>query len=109
MDGNFTLVTVMLSVLLFLVMFFGIAFLINMLLRTTWLMAIVYPIVVILIIDEVDFFDYFTAPTMAFLALGDKLMSLHFADILVLSSGLLGAIIAGIVIKMLRKNGYQMF
>lgn len=109
MDGNFTLVTVMLSVLIFLVMFFGIAFLLNMLLRMTWLMAFVYPIVVILIIDEVDFFAYFTAPVMAFTALGDKLMALHFADILVLSSGLLGAIIAGIVIKMLRKNGYQMF
>jgi hypothetical protein len=46
---------------------------------------------------------------MAFQALGAKLMSLHFADVLVLSSGLVGAIIAGIVIKMLRKNGYQMF
>jgi purine-cytosine permease-like protein len=109
MDGNFTLVTVMLSVLIFLVMFFGIGFLLNMLLRMTWLMAIVYPIVVILIIDEVDFFDYFTAPVMAFQALGAKLVSLHFADVLVLSSGLVGAIIAGIVIKMLRKNGYQMF
>lgn len=109
MDGNFTLVTVMLSVLIFLVMFFGIGFLLNMLLRMTWLMAIVYPIVVILIIDEVDFFDYFTSPVMAFKLLGAKLMALHFADVLVLSSGLVGAIIAGIVIKMLRKNGYQMF
>ena len=109
MDGNFSLVQLMLSVLIFLVMFFGIGFLLNMLLRMTWLMALVYPIVVILIIDEVDFFDYFASPAMAFQALGDKLVSLHIADILILSSGLLGAIIAGIVIKLLRKNGYQMF
>lgn len=109
MDGNFTLVTMMLSVLIFLVMFFGIGFLLNMLLRMTWLMAIVYPIVVILIIDEIDFFEYFTQPVMAFQALGDKLLSLHFADITILTSGLIGAIIAGIVIKLLRKNGYQMF
>ncbi|MET0786468.1 MAG: YuiB family protein [Paenisporosarcina sp.] len=109
MDGNFTLVTLMLSVLIFLVMFFGIGFLLNMLLRMTWLMAIVYPIVVILIVDEVDIFDYFTKPVVAFQALGDKLTSLHFADITILTSGLIGAIIAGIVIKLLRKNGYQMF
>lgn len=109
MEADFSLVQVMLSVLIFLVMFFGIGFLLNMLLRMTWLMAIVYPIVVILIIDEVDFFDYFTAPSIAFQALSDKLLSLHGADILILSSGLVGAIIAGFVIKALRKNGYQMF
>lgn len=109
MDGNFSLVQLMLSVLIFLVMFFGIGFLLNMLLRMTWLMALVYPIVVILIIDDIEFFDYFTSPVLAFQALGDKLVSLHIADILILSSGLLGAIISGIVIKMLRKNGYQMF
>jgi len=109
MEANFSLVQVMLSVLIFLVMFFGIGFLLNMLLRMTWLMAIVYPIVVILIIDEVDFFDYFTTPSIAFQALSDKLLSLHGADILILSSGLAGAIIAGFVIKALRKNGYQMF
>jgi purine-cytosine permease-like protein len=109
MNGNLSLVTVMLSVLIFLVMFFGIGFLLNMLLRMTWLMAIVYPIVVILIIDEIGFFDYFTTPSIAFQALLEKLMSLHGADILILSSGLAGAIIAGFVIKALRKNGYQMF
>lgn len=109
MNGNLSLVTVILSVLIFLVMFFGISFLLNMLLRKTWLMAIVYPIVVILIIDEIDFLIYFTSPSVAFQALLEKLMSLHGADILILSSGLAGAIIAGFVIKALRKNGYQMF
>ena len=109
MDAIFYLVQLMLSGLIFFVMFFGIGFLLNMLLRMTWLMAIVYPIVVILIIDEVGFFDYFTNPSYAFQALSDKLMSLQGADISILLCGLAGAIVAGFVIKALRKNGYQMF
>lgn len=107
--GDFMLVQMIISVLIFFVMFFGIAFLLNMLLRMTWFMAILYPIVVVFIIDEVAFFDYFTKPGFAFSALGDKLVSLHAADIIILSSGLVGAIAAGFVIKYLRKNGYQMF
>ncbi|TQR18373.1 YuiB family protein [Psychrobacillus vulpis] len=106
---DFMIVQMILSVLIFFVMFFGIAFLINMLLRMTWFMAMLYPIVVVLIIDEVAFFDYFTKPGMAFSALGDKIVSLHAADIIVLSSGLVGAIVAGFVMKFLRKSGYQMF
>lgn len=90
-------------------MFFGIGFLLNMLLRMTWLMAIVYPIVVILIIDEVKVFEYFTNPGYSFGLLGEKIMSLHAADIIILASGLVGAIISGFVIKLLRKQGYQMF
>ncbi|WP_144512489.1 YuiB family protein [Bacillus sp. FJAT-22090] len=106
---DFMLVQLILSVLIFFVMFFGIAFLLNMLLRMTWFMAILYPIVVVFIIDEVRFFDYFTKPGFAFSALGDKLVALHAADIIILSSGLVGAIAAGFVMKYLRKNGYQMF
>lgn len=91
------------------VMFFGIGFLLNMLLRMTWLMAIIYPIVVILIIDEVKVYEYFTNPGVSFGMLGDKILSLHTADIIILTSGLVGAIISGFVMKLLRKQGYQMF
>lgn len=80
-----------------------------MLLRMTWLMAIIYPIVVILIIDEVKVYEYFTKPGTSFSMLGDKIMSLHTADIIILTSGLVGAIISGFVMKLLRKQGYQMF
>ncbi|MFD1205435.1 YuiB family protein [Sporosarcina contaminans] len=90
-------------------MFFGIGFLLNMLLRMTWLMAILYPIVVVLIIDDVRVFEYFTKPKYAFGLLGDKIVSLHAVDIIILLSGLVGAIISGFVIKALRKQGYQMF
>lgn len=100
---------VVLSILIFIVMFFGIGFLLNMLLRMTWLMAFLYPLVVIFIIDDVPMYQYVTKPAFAFSELGTKLMSLHAVDIVILSSGLVGAIIAGIVMKILRKQGYQMF
>ncbi|WP_413378682.1 YuiB family protein [Alkalihalobacillus sp. 1P02AB] len=97
------------SMILFLVLFFGIGFLLNMVLRSTWVMAVVYPIIVILIIDNVSFFDYFTSPGIAFPALGEQFLALKMVDVLVLSSGFVGAILSGIVIKMLRVRGYQMF
>ncbi|MFC0559511.1 YuiB family protein [Halalkalibacter alkalisediminis] len=97
------------SMVLFLILFFGIGFLLNMVLRSTWIMAFAYPIIVILIVDNVRFFDYFTAPVTSFALLGADLMALHLVDILVLTCGFIGAIIAGVVIKMLRVRGYQMF
>ncbi len=107
--GTISLTHVVLSILIFIVMFFGIGFLLNMLLRMTWLMAIIYPIVVVLIIDEVKLYEYFTKPKYAFQLLGEKIMALHTVDIVILASGLVGAIISGFVIKLLRKQGYQMF
>ncbi|MBD7985604.1 YuiB family protein [Sporosarcina sp. Sa2YVA2] len=107
--GTISLTHVVLSILIFMVMFFGIGFLLNMLLRMTWLMAIIYPIVVILIIDEVRVYEYITKPGYAFGMLGDKILSLHAADIIILTAGLVGAIISGFVMKILRKQGYQMF
>jgi len=109
LGGTISLTHVVLSILIFIVMFFGIGFLLNMLLRMTWLMAIIYPIIVIFIIDEVRLYEYFTKPAYAFKLLGTKVMALHTVDIIILSSGLVGAIIAGFVIKLLRKQGYQMF
>lgn len=109
MTGGFSIIQLILSMLIFLVMFFGIGFLLNMLLRSTWFMAILYPIVVIFIVDDVSFLDYFFKAGTAFPALGHKLVSLQVADILILASGLVGAIVAGIVMKILRKMGYQMF
>lgn len=97
------------SILLFFVLFFGIGFILNMLLRMTWIMAIVYPIVAILIIDEVRFLDYFTNPGHSFHLLGEKITRLHTPDIIILISGFLGTIVAGIVMRILRKKGYRMF
>lgn len=109
MDGPVSLVQLIISVVLFFVMFFGIGFLLNMLLRMTWLMAVVYPIVVVFIVDDVSFLDYFFKPGSAFPALLDKLQALQIVDIAILSGGFVGAIVAGIVMIILRKNGYRMF
>ena len=100
---------IVISMVLFLILFFGIGFLFNMVLRSTWIMAFAYPIIVILIVDNVGFFDYFTAPTTSFSMLAADFMALQLVDILVLTFGFIGAIIAGVVIKMLRVRGYQMF
>jgi len=72
-------------------------------------MAVIFPIIAILIIDKVRFINYFTDSGNAFKDLGNRVMSLGSADVLILISGFLGAIGAGITIKLLRKNGYQMF
>ena len=106
---DISIIELVISVVLFFVMFFGIGFLLNMLLRMTWLMAVIYPIVVVFIIDEVPFLDYLFKPKAAFTALWDKLQALHVADITILSGGFAGAIVAGIVMILLRKNGYRMF
>ncbi|WP_237663184.1 YuiB family protein [Sutcliffiella horikoshii] len=101
----------LISVVLFFVLFFGIGFLLNMLLRMSWIMAIIYPLVCVWIIaqDDVRLIDYFRQPGTALSTLGSEVASLQVADITILISGFLGAICSGIVIRMLRKNGYQMF
>ena len=104
-----TIFVLPISMLLFFVLFFGIGFILNMLLRMSWIMAIIYPIVAILIIDKVRFIEYFQHAKESFSSLGNELSQLATADVLILSSGLAGAIVAGITIKVLRKKGYQMF
>ncbi|MFT4412965.1 YuiB family protein [Fredinandcohnia humi] len=97
------------SMLLFFVLFFGIGFILNMLLRMSWIMAIIYPIVALAIIQDAKFSDYFRTPGSAFSSLFESITSLALLDILVLLSGLAGAILSGVVIKMLRSKGYRMF
>lgn len=97
------------SMLIFLVMFFGIGFLLNMLLRSTWLMAFIYPLVVLIIVNQSPFGSYLTQPVLELQNLGSALINLKVVDHLVLTFGMIGSIIAGVVIKMLRVRGYQMF
>ncbi|MBO8156743.1 MAG: YuiB family protein [Bacillaceae bacterium] len=95
--------------LLFFVLFFGIAFLLNMLLRKTWVMAIFYPIVIAFIVDKFPVSQYFTNPGQAFSTLWNNLLSLHAGDIVILAFGFAGTIVSGFVIRLLRAKGYQMF
>ncbi|SFM37530.1 YuiB family protein [Salibacterium qingdaonense] len=109
MTGIASLPQLIISMMLFLLLFFGIGFLLNMILRSTWVMAVTYPIIVILIIDETGIFDYIFSPGSSFGALGGHVANLEPVDVLILIFGLIGAILAGVVIKMLRNRGYQMF
>lgn len=104
-----SIVVLIISVVLFFVLFFGIGFILNMLLRMSWIMAIIYPIVAIFIVDKVRFIEYFTNSSSAFRQLGHRFVSLGAADLIILVSGLAGAVVAGFTIKLLRKNGYLMF
>jgi len=53
--------------------------------------------------------DYFSKPKETFSSFGTSVSHLGQADVFILSTGLVGAALAGIVIKKLRKSGYQMF
>lgn len=97
------------SMLLFFVLFFGIGFILNMLLRMTWIMSILYPLVVLVIVDGISTFSYFTHSREAFNTLGERLAGLKTADIVILLSGFFGAVLSGMAIKELRKKGYRMF
>lgn len=80
-----------------------------MLLRRTWLMTILYPFIVIIIIDGIPFTDYFTSPGASISTALAKLSTITIVDWVILFSGFLGTIVSGYVIKILRKSGYQMF
>lgn len=123
------LIQLFVSVLLYFVIFFGIAFILNMLLRSTWLMTALYPIVVILTVDNISlgqfkdvnfdhpllfmekmtFLTYFTNPISAFYTVFIKLLHITPVDIVILGAGLAGTIVSGFVVKILRRQGYQMF
>ncbi len=97
------------AVLLYFILFFGIGFILNMLLRSTWTMAIIYPIVIFFMVDDSGIFSYFTNAGESFALLGDGLLSLTAIDIIILTAGMIGALLSGLAIKMLRNRGYQMF
>lgn len=98
-----------LAVILFFVMFFGIAFILNMLLRRTWLMSFVYPIIVLLIVDKIDKIDYIKRPIYAISTAMSNLLSINIHEAIVLTAGFIGTIVSGFVIRYLRRSGYQMF
>ncbi|PYZ92931.1 hypothetical protein CR194_14930 [Salipaludibacillus keqinensis] len=97
------------AILLYFVLFFGIGFILNMLLRSTWTMAVIYPIVIFFIVDQSGFFSYFREPSSSFSDLWNSLTALTTADVIILIAGMVGAILSGIAIRMLRSRGYQMF
>ncbi len=79
----------MISIVLFFVLFFGIGFILNMILKTTWFPLIIYVGVVIYLLFDIE--------------------SPHLVDLTVLCAGFVGAIGSGWTIQMLRAKGYRMF
>ncbi|MBN6186661.1 hypothetical protein JQN58_06605 [Aneurinibacillus sp. BA2021] len=78
---------------LFIVLLFGIGFILNMLVKTTWMPTLLYISVV--------------AGVLIYLIMNHR--TPHVVDYVMLISGLLGAIASGWTIKMLRTKGYRMF
>lgn len=72
-------------------------------------MSFLYPFVVIMIVDNLSTLEYFTNTGESFSQLSAEITSLAVMDIIILSSGFIGTIVSGLVIKFLRKSGYQMF
>lgn len=99
----------LISMMLFFILFFGIGFLLNMILRATWVMVIVYPIICMLIINKASVWDYFSKPKETFSSFGTSVSHLGHADVFILSTGLVGAALAGIIIKNFGKVDIKCF
>ncbi|AMA71998.1 MULTISPECIES: YuiB family protein [Aneurinibacillus] len=78
---------------LFIVLLFGIGFILNMLIKTTWMPAFLYSGIAI--------------GVLVYLIMNDR--TPHMVDYVMLTSGLVGAIASGWTIKTLRMKGYRMF
>lgn len=93
------IIQLVIATILLFVIFFGIGFIANMLLKTTW-----FPIVL------------FAAAVIVFVllerggeSLWHSLQGYHWPDYLLAVGGLVGAVLSGSSIKALRKSGFRMF
>lgn len=109
MEMEMSVPILIISILLFFVLFFGIGFLLNMILRMSWVMAFIYPIVFLLIVDNLEMTQYIFQPLHSLTHVGNQVLALRLADIVILSSGFIGALCSGIAIRTLRSKGYRMF
>ncbi|WP_186786195.1 YuiB family protein [Paenibacillus agilis] len=91
---------IVLMVLLF-VMMFGIGFILNMLMKTTWFPMVLY---VVLVIPLAMWTMWDSSLTFV-----GNVTNYGFVDILIAISGLFGAYISGKTIGYLRVGGYKMF
>ena len=97
------------SMVLYFVLFFGIGFILNMLFRTTWLMAFIYPVIILFFINDIRVSNYWQKPLESFQYLLDRIAGLYATDVVILSCGFVGSLLSGLTLKALRKKGYQMF
>ncbi|CAM3426218.1 YuiB family protein [Marinicrinis lubricantis] len=86
---------------LFFVLLFGIGFILNMLLKTTWLTIYLYIFVMLPLV----FYRLYDTD----MSFWGNLKSYQIADYLTALGGLAGAYFSGSAIKTLREKGYKMF
>ncbi|WP_373230239.1 YuiB family protein [Cohnella sp.] len=87
--------------LLCIVLFFGIGFILNMLIKTTW-----FPLWLFLIIVVPLGIWHLWQPD---LSLTDNVQSMLVSDIILIVAGAFGAYMSGWAIRALRRGGYKMF
>ncbi len=94
-------IPVLVLMVLFFVMMFGIGFILNMLMKTTWFPSYLF-VIVILPVVVYSLWDH-SSTLMSHLA------SFQLVDYMTGVAGLAGAIISGWTIQKLRLGGYRMF
>ncbi|WP_281891138.1 YuiB family protein [Paenibacillus sp. YYML68] len=87
------------TVLLF-VLFFGIGFILNMLMKTTWFPIYGY---IALVIGLVIYWGWGTG------SLAENVAEYTLGDYIPAIGGLIGAVLSGTAIKTLRQKGFKMF
>lgn len=93
---------VLVLMILFFVMMFGIGFILNMLMKTTWFPSYLFIIVLLPIV----IFSMWDRGNVSF---GTHMSSYGLVDYLIGISGVAGAILSGWTIQKLRIGGYKMF
>lgn len=101
MNSDVNILQLIIATVLFFVMMFGIGFILNMLLKTTFFPIYLFVIVLVPVFiwqtwdDSKSFSGNFTSFT--------------FVDILPAIGALIGAYVSGATIRLLRRGGYKMF
>jgi len=95
-------IPVLVLMVLFFVMMFGIGFILNMLMKTTWFPCYLFVIVIL----PVVVYSLWDRSQMSLLS---HLESFRVVDYLTGVAGLAGAVISGWSIQKLRRSGFKMF
>jgi hypothetical protein len=83
------------------VLFFGIGFILNMLIKTTWFPLWVFALIVV----PVGIWSLWQPS----LDVGENVKSMLASDVVLIAAGAVGAYLSGWTIRALRRGGYKMF
>lgn len=101
MTVDLNILQVIIAVMLFFVLLFGIGFILNMLLKTTWFPIYLYILVMLPLVIYWQWDDSSS--------LWGNLADYGWIDYITALGGLAGALASGSTIKTLREKGYRMF